>query len=761
MPRWRPALFAFVPAIVIALNWLRLERPERDGGNALLLVVLALAPAVAPRLWQRLVLLLGVTLVAAKLAVRVAPLGQAEHHRNVLGLLGSRIWNGILDFYVVRLQFDPFFHPDMRAVLLVAAFGFVAALGLAAASRRPLAAVLVLLVGAGWPATLLSDGHDLARGAVILAAAVVLLAGSRTHTQQTLARAAALGAALVAVSLAASTQPAVAKGEFLHWQTWDIYTRHTQSVQVRYVWDSSYDGFSFPKRVTTVFKVKAPPLSVYWRATTLDTFNGERWVEDLRSAQPSIFDGRTDLTANDASYPAAARDPARWRRAEIDIEALADDHLVAPSVPVAYASGLDSVTYARGGIGIVAGGLHRGVQYDVWSYSPQPTPKQLAASKAEYPPQLLRYLDVVNGIAAPPFGTSDRAGQMERLFSNSVYSFYFSVFRQVYAKALQVVGDAQSPYAAAVSIESWLRGTGGFTYDQHPRLTPNPLVDFVTRTKRGYCQHYAGAMALMLRYLGIPARVAEGFTSGEYDRDSGTWTVTDHDAHAWAEVWFKGHGWLPFDPTPGRGSLSATYSASSARFDAAAAAALLGGAAGKLLSTVGFHQAHSFGENLDASRGLAAADPRRAGGSSANGGGHRGGSLGKLVGLVLATVLLFVALAKTAIRRARYATSDPRRVAAACRAELVDFLADQGISVAASAAPRDLALELRERLELDAEPFARAFATARFGPPAEAKPAASSARRELARLERQIRSRVGVLRRARGLVSLRSLGFAA
>src|SRR3989442_15978375 len=66
MPRWRPALVALVPAIVIAQNWLRLKRPGRDGGNALRLVVLALPPAVPPRLWQRFVLLLGGTLVAAK-----------------------------------------------------------------------------------------------------------------------------------------------------------------------------------------------------------------------------------------------------------------------------------------------------------------------------------------------------------------------------------------------------------------------------------------------------------------------------------------------------------------------------------------------------------------------------------------------------------------------------------------------------------------------------------------------------------------------
>ena len=97
-----------------------------------------------------------------------------------------------------------------------------------------------------------------------------------------------------------------------------------------------------------------------------------------------------------------------------------------------------------------------------------------------------------------------------------------------------------------------------------------PLAHFVAEGKRGYCQHFAGAMALMLRLLGIPARVAAGFTSGKHE--DGGWTVTDHNAHAWVEVWFPGYGWLPFDPTPGRGSLAANYSASSTGFNAGDAA---------------------------------------------------------------------------------------------------------------------------------------------------------------------------------------------
>ena len=85
-------------------------------------------------------------------------------------------------------------------------------------------------------------------------------------------------------------------------------------------------------------------------------------------------------------------------------------------------------------------------------------------------------------------------------------------------------------------------------------------------------------MALMLRFLGIPTRVAAGFTSGRYR--NGVWTVTDRNAHTWVEVWFPRYGWLPFDPTPGRGELGADYSASSAAFNPGDAADVAFGGAG-------------------------------------------------------------------------------------------------------------------------------------------------------------------------------------
>ena len=115
------------------------------------------------------------------------------------------------------------------------------------------------------------------------------------------------------------------------------------------------------------------------------------------------------------------------------------------------------------------------------------------------------------------------------------------------------------------------------TYDESPPRRPEACRRSRTSStegKRGYCQHFAGAMALMLRFLGIPARVAAGFTSGK--REDGGWTVTDHNAHAWVEVWFPEYGWLAFDPTPGRGALAAAYSVSSSGFNAGDAADAFG-----------------------------------------------------------------------------------------------------------------------------------------------------------------------------------------
>jgi transglutaminase-like putative cysteine protease len=754
------ALYALA-AFLVAASWLRLEEPRVTGVEWMWIVVLAVLPALVRGARRRAAVLVGATLLAASSAFGLS-LGDAriwDPDRDFLGPLLARFRTGFLTFYDVSLPFDAPSRPFMHGVILVAIFGFCVVIGLGVAARRPLVAGMALVVGAGWPATLLPGGNELLRGALILVGALVLMAGVSSHDGRVIARSLVAVGGVCLAALAASSSPAVAKDEFLNWKNWDFYTRPDTPVSVRYVWNSSYKGIDFPKRKTVVFEVAAPPRSLYWRATTLDEFDGSGWVEDRQR----LFPGGGTVGRLDPLLPRRGRDRRNWTEQEVTIKALDDPHLVGASVPVSYNANpieLGTVLTATGGVAF-ATALSRGDTYRVWSYSPQPRDVELGRTLAIYPPEieLEGHLNVLPGLGVPAFGTSERAERMERLFDDfAAVDPRIRPYERLYRQAVDIVGAASTPYAATVAVEAWLRSGGGFAYDERPPQSGSlpPLVDFVTRTKRGYCQHYAGAMALMLRYLGIPARVAAGFANGRYDADRGVWTVTDHEAHTWVEVWFEHYGWLPFDPTPGRGRLGGTYTSASQQFRPSAV--VLRG-----LPELG----------LDAiETGASVAEREALRSTGIRPGGDQPGDLPALVtrerGESLLRLLLLVALVlataivvtKQLVRHGRFVTRNPRRIAGACRRELADVLADQGIRVPPSATLDELAALLASELAVDGRRFAAAATAARFAPLAEAARAATAARRELKAVERLISRRLSRVERVRGLLSLRSLGFA-
>ena len=117
--------------------------------------------------------------------------------------------------------------------------------------------------------------------------------------------------------------------------------------------------------------------------------------------------------------------------------------------------------------------------------------------------------------------------------------------------ARQVVGDAATGVDKAVALQQYFSGPGSaFTYSltTAPSGGDDALVEFLTVGKQGFCEQYASAMAVMLRTVGVPTRVAIGFTGGTQDGDRRT--ISTSDAHAWVEAWFPGIGWTTFDPTP-------------------------------------------------------------------------------------------------------------------------------------------------------------------------------------------------------------------
>ncbi|MGH9511040.1 MAG: transglutaminase TgpA family protein [Terriglobales bacterium] len=116
--------------------------------------------------------------------------------------------------------------------------------------------------------------------------------------------------------------------------------------------------------------------------------------------------------------------------------------------------------------------------------------------------------------------------------------------------AKQVTADKQNNYDRAVAIEEYLRSHFGYTLQLSPTRPRDPLADFLFVRKRGHCEYFASSMAIMLRTLGIPSRVVNGFRTGEFNDLTSQYVMRERDAHSWVEAYFPGYGWVSFDPTP-------------------------------------------------------------------------------------------------------------------------------------------------------------------------------------------------------------------
>ena len=760
----RAVLVALV-AVLVTVSWLRLESIGVSWREWLPMLVLALLPILAVAyLRSRLAIfavLFGSTIFAASAAYEI-PLSDArprDPQRDFFGPVLDGIRQGFLDFYETQLPFDRIDFALMHSLVLLAIFGFTALVGMLVMARKPIPAALGLVVAIGWPATLIPGQRPLMAGVMgLIGVLAILFLLRRDEPPRGILHAAGVGVLLVFVALVASSSSAVAKPAFLSWQTWDPYDRPTAPVSVEYVWRANYEGIDFPEDPTVVMRVKAsgPKRSLYWRATTLDDYTGDIW-DEAKEFGDSEQREQIDAVGENSLLPQAAANEDNWVRQDFTIEALRDTHLLASAQPVRWRPGTEApVADDDGDVVIVPDSLRRNQRYTVWSYVPDAQPSELAEFDGEYPAAAERYLEVVYE-AVPAWNANGRDTQMA-VFFNATHADDSKILalESIYQAAVGVTAGHRSPYEAAVLLETWFREAGGFTYDEQPPLPIGgepPLVDFINNTKRGYCQHYAGAMTLMLRLLGIPARVAVGFTSGRYDEDDKEWVVSDSNAHAWVEVYFPRFGWVPFDPTPGRGQLGATYLPSSGQFN-------FGDAAG-----IGLAEPLS-GLNPALQEGFRTAQQGPGGqessvGSSGSGAAatvrERGPSLILVLLVVLGGAFAAVVAAKAIRRSARFATRDPRELASACRQDVVGYLADQGVEISPSATLPEIGDTLERYYAVSAEPLVRDLTLARFGPPSVAPTALRRARRELRELRRNLRRRLGIISRMRGAASLRSL----
>ena len=322
------------------------------------------------------------------------------------------------------------------------------------------------------------------------------------------------------------------------------------------------------------------------------------------------------------------------------------------------------------------------------------------------------------------------------------------------ANAVVEAKNADTPFDKALAIQDYLRSKE-FRYNLNvPALSAggNQLRRFLTEVREGYCEQFAIAMAMMARQVGVPSRVAVGFTSGEVV-DNNFLQVTTHDAHAWPELWFPDAGWVPFEPTP--------------RADGTVSVPTYTTPAGRLPSDeTGQATPDATGPDTTTDPATRRVEPPQVDNSDplAGAGTDRGLLDRPLVRAGLAVVLLVLLVpvvkwARTQLARRR-AGHRPRDAVAESYAELTSWARDAGIGRRGAETPAAYARRLSGDFPGDADPLVELtglFERAEYAPSEPGDNQAADARRLARSARSRLAGRIGWRRRVVATVSPRSL----
>lgn len=320
-----------------------------------------------------------------------------------------------------------------------------------------------------------------------------------------------VGGALAAAILVTAAVPIASAEPVVHWRSG--FREDASKFARRFTPDPLVD--IRPRLAANpsgdLFTVSSSDAS-YWRLTSLEQFDGVAWHGDESYA--SMESGRIP------GAPDAARVEIRQTYTMINFD---------PTwLPAAYAplrvDGAGPLRIDPKTLAIAPENIRLAKEYAVVSAPPIVT-RQLLAGIVDVSPPNHQTIEVPDGV---PESVREIARQW---------------------------GGGGRPYEKALRIQDHLRT---FTYDETIQgHTGYDLSTFLS-DRRGYCEQFATAMAVMARAVGIPARVAIGFAPGEHKDGTDEYLVRTNDAHAWPELWFGPLGWVAFEPTPGRNEATAS-----------------------------------------------------------------------------------------------------------------------------------------------------------------------------------------------------------
>ena len=273
---------------------------------------------------------------------------------------------------------------------------------------------------------------------------------------------------------------------------------------------------SRPVMHISVFQTERLP-SLKWRGGALTTFDGKRWTNPDRPEPLPVEHGHINL------LPAAERRVGSHISYDVELDALDTDALFFAGVPEGVDISAPLLLRDTSG-GIRLG--HRppgGFRYEAYS---------LLEEAPESAP-------VRN--PAPSLDDDSRARNLQ---------IPPALDPRIRILARDFTLGATTDLERARALVRRLHSEYGYTLTLPSREVADPLAYFLFTRKKGHCEYFASAMAVMLRSLGIPARLAIGFQSGVYNTLTDLWLIRASDAHTWIEAWIPGHGWTVFDPTP-------------------------------------------------------------------------------------------------------------------------------------------------------------------------------------------------------------------
>jgi transglutaminase-like putative cysteine protease len=662
------------------------------------------------------------------LAVSGLPAELIYHVR--IAVAARRIGRGLDGLPQVLVPYGGHDAPLREVILMGAGVLLLDGAAMLAFSTAPLGelrlavASLPLLVLALVPAALARPALPYLQGAVLFVLLTLFVLGGRLR--------AGAGAALV-VSLALATVAGMAIAPALAQpRPWLDFERITAQLAgsrgETFNWAQGYGKLRWPATGQPVLLISAPRPS-YWKAEDQDIFDGYGW-QASSGAAPALPPGSS---LRYVSRRALARFSARI---SVRVRDMTSPQVIFAGTALGPPSGLSGIAMPGPGDATLMASppLEPGARYQISVYAPHPTAAQLSADAPRYPSAIAAgYLQMQLPparlgeppvtVSFAPFGSDagpSLIGPRPAGASSASAALQASPYAGVYALARRLAAPSATPYALALAIERYL--DHGFTYDTDPPSARYPIAAFLLHSHAGYCQQFSGAMALLLRMGGVPARVVSGFVTGT-PLGPGSWQVSDLDAHSWVEAWFAGYGWVTFDPTPGGSNGDGLGSAASASVSA-------GGSSG-------------FSEH----RNLGAGQRRavlRARGASAFGPQRRAGGLPSAAIAALGAALLLAALLVLVGGLMR--PSGPDALAELTRAfAVMGRPLGGGVTLAA--------LEQRLAAFPEAAAYVRALRQARY---AERAALADGARLRAQRraLRRALAQRGGVLGRARALWAL-------